>query len=150
LAYVPPELRDSSDYDFDTCSDMYSFGVLLYELLTEQVPFAGPDAAVAAQGKPAHMPSEVREGGDPSVDQLIHALLNVRDSHARPTATVALATLRGVLGPTTEEDSQAPTPPLPTPSSTADIGVGDIIDGLFRVDEVLGRGAFSRVLRVYH
>ena len=31
-AFVPPELSEKTDYNFDTEADMYSFGVLLYLL----------------------------------------------------------------------------------------------------------------------
>src|SRR5687768_4644667 len=146
--YLPPELADISNYDFDTSSDMYSFGVLLYQLLTDELPFAGPEEASAAGGCPTKLPSEVRAGVDPSLDELALDLLQTDDFKLRPTASDVLTRLRNVLGMTTDAKRREPseTSPLTTPV----LKVGAVVDGKWRLDEQIGKGTFAKVYRVFN
>jgi serine/threonine protein kinase len=146
--YLPPELADVADYDFDSTSDMYSFGVLLYQLLTDEVPFAGPEEARAAGGCPKMLPSEVRAGVDNSIDELVLDLLRTDDFTQRPTAATALLRLRNVLGMTTAAGRKEPSlPPAPAP---AKLEVGVVLDGKWRLDEEIGKGTFAKVYRVFN
>jgi len=147
-AYIPPELADATDYEFGTTSDMFSFGVLLYRLLADEVPFGSPGEAKAKQGKPDWMPSKKREGIDRRLEDLILELLRVDDFNARPAASQALRAIRDVLGITSAaRRDPTPTPPRP---STETFDVGSLLRGTMRVDSVLGTGGFSKVLKVFH
>jgi serine/threonine protein kinase len=146
--YLPPELADVSDYDFDTTSDMYSFGVLLYQLLTDEVPFAGPEEAKAAGGSPKKLPSEVRAGVPEAIDELVFELLRTDDFKERPRAAAALSRLRNVLGMTTGAGRKEPSqPPV---GALAKLEVGVVLDGKWRLDEEIGKGTFARVYRVFN
>ncbi|WP_437316318.1 methylation-associated defense system protein kinase MAD6 [Sorangium sp. So ce385] len=146
-AYVPPELSDATDYDFDTTSDMYSFGVLLHQLLLDEVPFADAAAARAAGGIPKSKLSDRRPDLSSKLDTLLLALLRVDDFKARPSAGEALAALRAEMGLSTGLAEKPSSPVAPAPVK---LEPGAIVDFAWRVDAELGAGASSKVYRVYN
>ncbi|MDY0059877.1 MAG: serine/threonine-protein kinase [Myxococcota bacterium] len=98
-AYMAPE--QFREQEVDARSDLYSLGVLLFELLTGQLPFAGATAEYMVQTLYLDPPSPARlapdQGIPEALEQLILRLL-AKSKEARPdSAAEVVAELRGLL-----------------------------------------------------
>jgi hypothetical protein len=74
-------------------SDMYSLGLILYELYTGKKAFTATNLAELREQKETHIPrviSEIREGMDPVVERLIRRCME-KDPNARPASVAQLA-----------------------------------------------------------
>ncbi len=76
--YMAPEQAEMSELDTDTRSDIYSLGVLLYELLTGRTPI---DAETLAQAGLAEVRRVLRETNAPRPS----AILTTLGAEARTT-----------------------------------------------------------------
>ncbi len=97
-AYMSPEQAEMSGLDIDTRTDIYSLGVLLYELLTGRTPF---DAKQLVQSGLDEMRRTLREKEPPRPSTMLTTLQRTElaaaavQRHAEPPKLVSL--LRGDL-----------------------------------------------------
>ncbi|MFO0756796.1 MAG: AAA family ATPase [Byssovorax sp.] len=74
LRYMSPEQTGRTNRDIDARSDLYSLGVVLYELFTGAVPFASDDAAELVHQHIARAPQPPHER-EPSLPRPLSALI---------------------------------------------------------------------------
>ncbi|HEX2044783.1 MAG TPA: protein kinase [Gaiellaceae bacterium] len=113
--YISPE--QASGARVDERSDQYSLGVLLYELLTGEVPYPGPNLmAVAVRHLRDPVPSvrARRPGVPPRVDAIIGRAMAKRPTDRFPSMEAMTAAL---------EASLAEARPLSVPGGDEDTGV---------------------------
>ena len=112
--YMSPEQANSEVVD--ARSDLYSLGIMLYEMLTGRVPF-GEDNALELLYKQVHAkPVPVCDAAgphfvDPRLGLLVDTLLEKRRDARPASAAVVRDALEGLLASMPAEDSQPP--PLP-------------------------------------
>jgi predicted Ser/Thr protein kinase len=109
-AYMAPEQIDDGPQKFGPSSDIYTLGVILYEMLTGRLPFAGPLATMLAQimFDPPPPPREFQADLDPAMVALCLKALGKRPQDRYPS----MRDFANALG-----DYLARTPPPATPPS---------------------------------
>ena len=83
VSYMSPE--QARGQEIDARSDLFSAGVVLYEMATGQLPFQGATAATIFEGlltKEPPPPSQVRAGIPPEFDHIVQKALE-KDQHTR-------------------------------------------------------------------
>ena len=93
-AYMSPE--QATGPDVDARADLYSVGCVLYEMLTGEPPFTGPNAQVILARHRADLPRPVRvtrPAVAPELEQVVLRLLAKIPADRYPTTDAAIAAL---------------------------------------------------------
>jgi serine/threonine protein kinase len=155
-SYLPPEL-DQKDYQNFPSSDLYSLGVIFYELLVGQIPYPSPDALIQAGGKlpPKLWPTEKAPGLPSWVNDLVNRLYCADESERFQSASEFLEALKIAQSEPTGERTHPPTS-IDEAFSEQDnddpnriFQAGERIES-YRVQRLISSGAFAQVYQVTH
>mmetsp|Transcript_126588 Transcript_126588/g.405227 ORF Transcript_126588/g.405227 Transcript_126588/m.405227 type:complete len:1035 (+) Transcript_126588:101-3205(+) len=91
--WAPPEMFDESAGGISEKADVYSFGIILFELFTRQVPFSELSQMQLTRAKSKGQLPKFPPGLDADIADVIRLFLPHRPG-ARPTARGAIAQLR--------------------------------------------------------
>ncbi|MDQ3586165.1 MAG: protein kinase [Acidobacteriota bacterium] len=112
--YMSPE-QCSQTSEIDCCTDIYSLGIIVYEMLVGHVPFMG-ESATAIMLKHLQEPppsvSHERAGLPPAVDQVVARALSKRREDRQQSAgelaeSLAASTTTAIAGGVTRESSES-------------------------------------------
>ncbi|HEV8002331.1 MAG TPA: SUMF1/EgtB/PvdO family nonheme iron enzyme, partial [Planctomycetaceae bacterium] len=98
-AYMSPEQVDGNSAKIGPLTDEYSLGVILYELLTGQLPFRGSMMAVLGQivTKDPQPPSQIRPGLDPRIEAACLRMMAKNSADRFPSLTAVADELASIL-----------------------------------------------------
>ena len=128
-AYMAPE-QLAADPSADHRMDLYAVGLLAYELLTGEQPFAGksPQATMAAQF--TRMPTPLEEccpGVPPQLSSLVMRLLSKQPEDRPESAAVALEELESFTTPIGSTSTTATTVPMSARASSGAAASGETV-----------------------
>jgi serine/threonine protein kinase len=122
--YIAPEQAISSAQAVPQ-SDIYSLGIVLYEMLTNRVPFDDPSAMAVAMKHltdPPTPPSRLNDELPPAVDAIIARALDKDPKKRYPNCAEMLKALDAALAPlikkespTAQSGAKLPSAPVPAP-----------------------------------
>ncbi|MCP5102147.1 MAG: protein kinase [bacterium] len=149
--YQAPEC-DKDPREACIASDIYSAGVIFYQLLTGELPFEDVEHMMEADGKFPVKPSEHKPGLHTGFDKWLQGFCEFDAEDRYPSAAVARKALDGLILPglQTKTPGSKDTPDTPAePIDLTDLQRDHPLDERFLIKKKLGSGNFSVVYIVF-
>lgn len=145
-SYMAPEFYTAPS-KADEKADVFSFGVVVYELFAGQKPFLTQDDCLSANAKFTSPISVIEPSVMPGFDDWLQRLCASEPSN-RPKASEALRDLdRLIKG--TEENSSGSGLPSRDENTFTDLAPGTELLKKYRIEKKLGKGGFAVVYKAF-
>lgn len=152
-AYQAPEcFKDPTQASI--ASDLYATGLILYELLTGELPFESVDQMMEADGKFPMKPSEHKPDLPKGIDGWLQKFCEFDPEERHASAAIARKALDDLILPEAKDESAAeiggPAVALPQlPDNLTDLPQDFILADRFRIQKKLGSGGFGVAYKVF-
>lgn len=152
-AYQAPEcFKDPTQASI--ASDLYATGLILYELLTGELPFESVDQMMEADGKFPMKPSEHKPDLPKGIDGWLQKFCEFDPEERHASAAIARKALDDLILPEAKDESAAeiggPAVGLPQlPDNLTDLPQDFILADRFRIQKKLGSGGFGVAYKVF-
>ena len=156
--YRAPEIVKSERESFPTeasiASDLYSVGLIYYELLTGELPYESIDQMMEADGKFPVKPTEHKPDLPPGIDAWLQKFCEFDPEERYASAAIARKALDDLILPEAKND---PTPAAsdpatalpPLPEDLTNLPPDFILADRFRIQKKLGSGGFGVAYKVF-
>lgn len=150
-AYQAPEcFKDPSQASI--ASDLYSVGLIFYQLLTGEIPFENVDQMMEADGKFPIKPSELKPDLPKGFDEWLQKFCEFDPEDRHISAAAARKELDEIILPKAEDDSSSEDggpEPEKLPDDLSDLPQDFILANRFAVQKKLGSGGFGVAYKVF-
>jgi serine/threonine protein kinase len=135
-------------------SDLYASGLIMYELLTGELPFESVDQMMEADGKFPMKPSEHKPDLLKGIDEWLQKFCEFDPEERHASAAIALKALDDLILPEAMNDStpdvSGPVVVMPQlPDNLTNLPQDFILADRFRIQEKLGSGGFGVAYKVF-
>lgn len=152
-AYQAPEcFKDPTQASI--ASDLYAIGLILYELLTGELPFESVDQMMEADGKFPMKPSEHKPDLPKGIDEWLQKFCEFDPEERHASAAIARKALDDLILPEAKDESAAdvsgPAVVVPQlPDNLTNLPQDFILADRFRIQKKLGSGGFGVAYKVF-
>lgn len=156
--YRAPEIikteRESYPSEATIASDVYSVGLIFYELLTGELPYENIDQMMEADGKFPVKPTEHKPDLPKGIDEWLQKFCEFDPEERYASAAIARKALDDLILPEAKNDpSQVVNDPAselpPLPEDLTNLPQDFILADRFRIQKKLGSGGFGVAYKVF-